>query len=282
MGNCLDYIFTDPPFGANYMYSELNFLWEAWLKVFTNNESEAIQNNSQEKGLDEYRGLMTACFRQAFHLLKPGRWMTVEFSNTKASVWNAIQTALQEAGFVVANVSALDKQQGSFKAVTTTTAVKQDLVISAYKPDGGLEERFTKEAGTEAAIWDFVRTHLNYLPSFISKRGEASFIVERDARILYDRMVAYFVQHGFPIPLSALEFQVGLAQRFAERDGMFFLPVQVAEYDRRRILAKGVRQQSLFVDDERSAIDWLQDFLGNRPSAYQDILPSFRHGSDTC
>ena len=50
---------------------------------------------------------------------------------------------------MVANVSALDKKQGSFKAVTTTTAVKQDLVISAYKPNGGLEERFEKEAETE-------------------------------------------------------------------------------------------------------------------------------------
>jgi hypothetical protein len=63
--------------------------------------------------------------------------MTVEFSKTQASVWNAIQSALQEAGFVVANVAALDKKQMSFKAVTTTTAVKQDLIISAYKPNGG-------------------------------------------------------------------------------------------------------------------------------------------------
>ena len=101
-------------------------------------------------------------------MLKPGRWMTVEFSNTNASVWNSIQTALTEAGFIVANVSALDKKQGSFKAVTTPTAVKQDLVISAYKPNGGFEERFKKEAQTEEGVWDFVRTHLKYLP--VTKR----------------------------------------------------------------------------------------------------------------
>jgi len=33
---CIDYIFTDPPFGGNLMYSELNYLWECWLKVKTN------------------------------------------------------------------------------------------------------------------------------------------------------------------------------------------------------------------------------------------------------
>mgnify|MGYP001950492568 FL=1 len=47
----VDYIFTDPPFGGNLMYSELNFLWEAWLKVFTNTKPEAITNKVQGKGL---------------------------------------------------------------------------------------------------------------------------------------------------------------------------------------------------------------------------------------
>lgn len=142
----VDYIFLDPPFGANISYSELNFLWESWLGVRTNISAEAVENKSHDKSLDDYRGLMSSCFKEAFRILKPGRWMTVEFSNTQASVWNTIQTSLQEAGFVVANVSALDKKQGSFKAVTTTTAVKQDLVISAYKPNGGLEEGFRAPA----------------------------------------------------------------------------------------------------------------------------------------
>jgi DNA modification methylase len=137
----VDYLFIDPPFGSNIMYSELNFLWESWLRVMTNNKEEAIENRTQKKRIDEYRKLMADCFSEAYRLLKPSRWMTVEFSNTKASVWNSIQTALTEAGFIVANVSALDKKQGSFNAVTNTTSVKQDLIISAYKPNGGFEER---------------------------------------------------------------------------------------------------------------------------------------------
>jgi 16S rRNA G966 N2-methylase RsmD len=47
--NSIDYIFTDPPFGANLMYSELNLIWESWLKVVTNNKSEAIINSTQKK-----------------------------------------------------------------------------------------------------------------------------------------------------------------------------------------------------------------------------------------
>ena len=271
----LDYIFLDPPFGSNIMYSDLNLLWEGWLRVFTNAQHEAIENPSQKKDLNDYRFLMNRCFTEAFRVLKPGRWMTVEFSNTQASVWNAIQTALQEAGFVVANVSALDKQKSSFKATTTTTAVKQDLVISAYKPNGGLEERFTKAGGSEESAWDFVRTHLKYLPTVKVRNNELEFIAERDPRIIFDRMIAWFVRHNFQVPMSTHEFQAGLAQRFAERDGMVFLSDQVTEYDKKRMQVAVAPQMEMFVSDERSAIDWLTDFLKRRPSTYQEVHTDF-------
>ena len=219
---------------------------------------------------------MTACFKEAYRVLKPGRWMTVEFSNTKASVWNSIQTALTEAGFIVANVSALDKKQGSFKAVTTPTAVKQDLVISAYKPNGGFEERFLKEAQSEEGVWDFVRTHLGYLP--VTKKQSSTLIPvpERDPRILYDQVVAYYVRKGYPVPISSQEFQAGLVQRFAERDEMYFLSEQVAEYDRKKMIAGTAAQQmELFVSDESSAIAWLRQLIKAKPQTFQDINPQF-------
>src|SRR6266850_3879777 len=106
---------------------------------------------------------MRRCFHEYHRVLKPGRWMTVVFSNSSNAVWRAIQEALGTAGFVVADVRTLDKQQGSYRQVTST-AVKQDLVISAYKPNGGLENRFYLEAGTEEGVWDFMRTHLQQLP----------------------------------------------------------------------------------------------------------------------
>ena len=86
--------------------------------------------------------------------------MTVEFHNSKNSVWNAIQEALQIAGFVIA---------------------------------------------------------------------------ERHNYLLFDRMVAFHIQHGVAVPMSAAVFYAGLTQRFSERDGMYFLPDQVAEYDRKRM-----------------------------------------------
>lgn len=273
--NSIDYIFTDPPFGENIYYADLNFLVESWHGVLTDSKPEAIVDRVREKSVFDYQALMEKSFVEYHRALKPGRWMTVVFSNSKAAVWNAIQVSLQKAGFVVAEVTALDKKQGSFKQVTSTTAVKQDLVISAYKPNGGLERRLSERGAAPESAWDFVQTHLRQLPVAKLKNGILEMVVERDPRRIYDRMVAWFVRHDFPVPLSTEEFLDGLRSRFPDRDGMVFLPEQVTEYDRKRAQAAQAPQMELFVSDERSAIDWLMDFLRKRPSTYQEVHPEF-------
>jgi DNA modification methylase len=273
--NSIDYIFTDPPFGENIYYSDLNILVESWHKVRTAPETETIIDRVRGKGFQDYQHMMLDCFRAYYQAIKPGRWITVEFHNSKNSVWNAIQEALLKAGFVIADVRTLNKMQGSFQQVTSSSAVKQDLIISAYKPNGGLEQRFNLEAGTEDGAWDFVRMHLGQLPVFVSRGAQVQYVVERQNYLLYDRMVAFHVQRGKTVPLSAGEFYSGLAQRFAERDSMYFLPDQVVEYDKKRLLAREVQQIPLIVVDEADAILWLRQTLSDKPQTYSDLYPQF-------
>jgi len=236
---------------------------------------DAVINKFQGKGLLEYHELMRLAFQSYYRTLKPGRWLTVEFHNSRNSVWNAIQDALQSAGFVIADVRALDKEQGAFNQVVAAGAVKQDLIISAYKPDGDLEDRFKIEAGTEEGVWDFVRAHLKQLPVFVPKDGKAEVIAERQNFLLFDRMVAFHVQHSVTVPLSAAEFLRGLAQRFSERDGMYFLPHQVADYDKKRMTVREVLQLQLFVIDESTAIQWLRQQLLRKPQTAGELKPQF-------
>ncbi|MCE7616009.1 DNA methylase [Vibrio fluvialis] len=273
--NSLDYIFIDPPFGSNIMYSELNYISESWMNLFTNNHKEAIENKAQNKSLDDYRSLMYSCFKEAYRVLKPGRWITIEFSNTKASVWNSIQSSLTEAGFIVANVSALDKKQGSFKAVTTTTAVKQDLVISAYKSDNSVVKSI-QVATNEQSVWEFIDSHLKFLPLSKVQNGEMIKVPERDPRILFDQVVAFFIRANKQVPISSYEFQLELSKRFVDRDGMYFTVEQSVLYDKERAKQPRIKQYSIFVDDEESAIEWLRDIL-KEPKTYSEIHPLFMH-----
>lgn len=276
--NSIDYIFTDPPFGANIMYSELNFIQESWLKVKTNNKEEAIENDVQNKGLLSYQGLMQKSFAEYYRILKPGSWITIEFSNTAAEVWNSIQLSLNRVGFIIANISALDKQQGSFKAQTTPTAVKQDLVISCYKPS----ETFTKQfmiQDSRANTWSFISEHLEHLPIPSVKDERTTSVIERSPKVLYDRLITYFFMRGLPVPLDAADFQEGLRNRYIQEDGMIFTSAQLQSYHELKKKHNITDQPSLFVDiieSENDAIQWIKEKLEAGSLKYQDIQPDYR------
>lgn len=276
--NSIDYIFTDPPFGANIMYSELNFIQESWLKVKTNNKEEAIENEVQQKGILEYGSLMEKTFKEYYRVLKPGRWFTVEFSNTTSSVWNSIQLSLNRAGFVIANVSALDKQHGGIKSMTYATAVKQDLVISCYKPS----ETFTKNfliQDSRANTWSFVNEQLEHLPIPAVKDECTTSVIERSPKVLYDRLITYFFMRGLQVPLDAADFQEGLKNRYIQEDGMIFTSGQLNLYHDLKKKHNITGQQDLFIsviESESDAIQWLKEKLEEKPLKYQDIQPDYR------
>jgi hypothetical protein len=176
---------------------------------------------------------------------------------------------------VVVNVSALSKGQGTFKSQTTEIAVKQDLTITAYKPDSAIELNCIQNEGTVKTVWDFIDYHLNFLPVSIPKGGILEYISERDPRILYDRMVAFYLGHNLSVPLSSGDFQANLGDKYPDRDGMVFLPEQVAEYDKLAAKMESVGQMVVFVEDEKSAIGWLRQYLKEKPSTYSTINPDF-------
>lgn len=277
----VDYVFVDPPFGSNIYYADLAYLLESWHHVWTNPSDEAIVNQSRRlpRSLGEYGALMEQCFAEFHRVLKPGRWMTVEFSNSSNEVWLTIQHALAKAGFVVADTRIIDKEQLSYRQVTAANAVKRDLVISAYKPTDELAERVGPAAGLPDTAWAFIREHLHHLPRTVERdpSGEVRVIRERLPDRLYDRMEAFHLQRNLAIPVNAAEFYEGLSQRFPQRDGMHFLDEQVEAYERHRMTIKELKAAQLFITDEDSAIQWLRQFLKSRRIAqpYSTIQPEF-------
>jgi hypothetical protein len=274
-GSTIDYVYVDPPFGFNIFYADLNKIIEAWHGVVNEVSAEAVIDDYAKKDIRAYQRLMQSCFEEFYRVLKPGRWMTVVFSNSQAKVWNAIQLALQEAGFVVAEVSTLDKQQGSFKQVTSPNAVKQDLVISAYKPSGEVEAKLSLGGATAATAWKFVDAHIKQLPISKIKNNALEFLIEREPRRIFDRMVAWFVLHDKIVPISLDELMSGIQGRYPTRDGMVFHAEQVAIYDKNRTAAQEFRQFICIVTDEASAIQWVRQVLSEKPQTPQDLHPQF-------
>ena len=220
---------------------------------------------------------MTGCFREFHRVLKPGRWMTVEFSNSSNEVWTVIQQALAAAGFVVADTRVLDKETGSYRQVTAVNAVKRDLIISCYKPATDTTDAVLAAGGGAEGVWVFVREHLRHLPVTDGRRGKARVVRERHADRIYDRMVAFHVSSGLPVPMTAPEFFTGMESQFVLRDDMYFLPDQAEEYERFRITFRDLEAQQLFVTDENSAIAWLRQLIRrkSRPMTFAEIQPEY-------
>lgn len=159
----VDYVFTDPPFGGNINYSEMNFLWESWLRDHTDTRDEAIINSVQGKGSAEYRSLLTRAFRECRRALKDEGWMTVIFHNSSEEVWTALQAAISDAGFGVRGTQTFDKEHGTFKQFVSENAVGYDLVLHCRKVQQ--PDQAQVHGGTlDGAIADFVRQRVEHDP----------------------------------------------------------------------------------------------------------------------
>lgn len=158
--------------------------------------------------------------------------------------------------------------------MTSTTAVKQDLVITCFKPSDELLNKFTSISDKDKNIWEFVNELLQHLPVHLFKESSTTAIVERSSKILYDRLIAYYVQHGYAVPIDAIEFQKGLKDRFIERDGMYFTASQALEYEEKRAKSDGFVPMALFIGSEADGIEWLKHKL-ETPKTYQELQPDW-------
>lgn len=144
-----------------------------------------------------------------------------------------------------------------------------------------LIRQLNHQAGDEETAWAFVRQHLSNLPVIVDAdhNEKIDIIPERQAYLLFDRMVAYHIVNGISVPLDASDFYKGLDERFIKRDGMYFLPDQVNEYDTARIkMDVEPIQFDLFVTNEKSAIAWLYQQLSDNyggPQTYAELQPKF-------
>ena len=273
--NSVDYIFTDPPFGESLQYAELNMFVEAWLKVKTNKLNDCVLNYVHGKDIAFYTNTMIEVFKTYSRILKPNRWITIEFHNSQNAVWSAIQQAIETSGFIVADVKVLNKKQRSFNAVNRSGAVDQDLAISAYKPNILTQTESKILSSKEELVWEFVRGHLRQLPVIETNEGKIEIITERQSFMLFDRMIAFFVQRGSTFSISADKFYQGLNHRFLERDSMYFLEDQAHQYDKKKLTVREIMQLQIAVTDELSAIHWLRQYLIKSPQTFGEINPKF-------
>lgn len=152
----VDYVFTDPPFGANIYYADSSLLWESWLGDLTDRGQEAVVSRRREgKSVSDYEALMAGAFAEMRRCLKSGGAITMVFQNTDDAVWGALQNAAKQTGLDIVGATTLHKAQPSFKGIKASQdgeRVAATDVVMTLRRGGRVRRAVTTAANAEDVV----------------------------------------------------------------------------------------------------------------------------------
>jgi 16S rRNA G966 N2-methylase RsmD/predicted RNA-binding Zn-ribbon protein involved in translation (DUF1610 family) len=214
---CVDYCFTDPPFGSNIFYADCAVVWESWLAALTPTAEEAIVNRSLRaeaggRDIDGYGTMMGEAFGEIQRVLKRNAWATVVFQSSDAEVWAALRAGVEEAGFDLASASYLDKTQQSHKGYKGRSGAEDvasfDIVLSLHKPE---VRRAPRPKGGLQDASELIGRHLQNLPP-IEADPEADR--ERTLPFLHSLLVRTHFNGGIGLEIG----EYALVRRICEQN----------------------------------------------------------------
>ena len=132
-----DYVFTDPPFGSNIFYSDMNLFHEAWLGSTTDPSLEAVidrVDTGSYRSAVRYERLLTNALLECKRVLRGDGLISMIFGNSTGSMWQLVQRAINRAGLQVVPeyIAVLDKGQRSVKGLASgfENVATLDLVLT--------------------------------------------------------------------------------------------------------------------------------------------------------
>lgn len=141
----VDYIFTDPPYGAHIAYLDLSVLWNHWLGFEigkSQKQSETIVGGSLKHSEDHYKTKLAESVTECAKLLKPDRWFSIVFQHWDPSYFAAILTAAAESNLELK--AAITHEQeviwSMHKKKNSETVLAGEMILTFFKPalSGGI------------------------------------------------------------------------------------------------------------------------------------------------
>lgn len=295
----IDYIFTDPPFGSNIFYADLDLIWNSWLGQFTDERFEAVWNKSKKpeeggKTLDDYERLMTEAFAEMHRVLKPGRWASVVFHNSDGRVWRAIQRATEQAGFDLVNAMIFDKEQRSFKGIRGEKGEENvtnfDIVMNLHKKGSRFVEGRRQAEEIEAIVLQVITDHLTRLaqgaaksetgfeppqPALFPTSGQMSLAEaqtspeeQRTTQFLHSLALRALLNANIIVEQVTLPYiDEPCRDQFKKVDGKWYLRGEVIRSSK----------LALTIEDETSAVSWLANFFTRHgPTTLGDLISEWQ------
>ncbi|MFZ0680690.1 DNA methyltransferase, partial [Candidatus Binatus sp.] len=134
----VDYIFTDPPYGAHISYLDLTKMWDAWLGFEVSAEDldeETIEDGDAKHTPEHFKNKLADGIQQMFSVLKYDRWMSLVFAHREPAMWDTIIKAAEAAGFEYVNTVAqpLNVIWSMHKKKNPLTVLSGELILNFRK-----------------------------------------------------------------------------------------------------------------------------------------------------
>jgi DNA methylase len=147
----VDYIYTDPPYGAHIAYLDLSTMWHAWLGFDVTDEAranEVIEGGDLGKSKEQYIELLDDSITEMFRVLKWDRWLSIVFAHKDPAYWDAIVKSAQKAGFQYVNTAVQPSTTPSLhKRKNPLKVLSGELVLNFQKVKGARTIAITQVGG---------------------------------------------------------------------------------------------------------------------------------------
>jgi 16S rRNA G966 N2-methylase RsmD len=135
----VDYMFTDPPYGAHIAYLDLSILWNHWLGFDVSEETrktEIIVGGECDLSEEHYKKTLAKSIHECLDLLKPGRWFSIVFQHWDTGYFATILESASEKGAELRAAVTQDRDViwSMHKKKNSENVLSGEMILTFYKP----------------------------------------------------------------------------------------------------------------------------------------------------
>src|SRR5262249_17971432 len=138
-------------------------------------------------------------------------------------VFEAIKQSIHDAGFVIANMLLLDKEQKTFKQIKGAEGVEdvvdKDVLFNLYKPSVVRVEARIEDHDLEQQLADAVRQHLQTLPERIKAAPTKYSDEHRTTATINSMLMNTLIPKGVDVDRLNLPFIERVCSRYFRKIG---------------------------------------------------------------
>lgn len=221
----IDYIYTDPPYGAKIPYLDLSTMWNAWLDFPVDKnlkEKECIEKGSLDKSRDEYYTLMKESLKEMYRVLKFNRWLSFVFQHQDPKLWQLLVDAAEEVGFEYAGSVRQNNGQTTFKKRQNPFSVLSGQLILHFKKVDNPKTRAREVLGDlsydmvlndiEATIVKYNGATVEEIYGDLTKRGLENGYLHLLAKMADNFLI--FVNQNFEYNMQDKKYRIKSGTKF--------------------------------------------------------------------